>query len=386
MFEQPEEILAHLLTGIAQELDIPDQLYEGMVAEYESVGNWLVAQAIGGTTDWNVYPQGSVRLGTVVLPTANGDEYDIDLVCLRGLLKRSITQAELKSEVGEAIKAFVAAHGWRPSGPEGCKEGCRCWTLLYPHRRFHMDALPAIPDPEGSPTAILLTDRDLRLWQYSDPIGYSNWFRSQMKTEFLREREIIAKAARASVEDVPEWRVKTKLQRMVQVLKRHRDVYFADDPDARPASILITTAATLTFQGSVGSLFEAVVRAGDRMPDHFENRAGVIWLPNPVNPAENFADKWRLHPERRHKFTRWLDQLRRDLEAAAGTSGLPRVAETLQRGFGKQPVAKAAERLGREFRGLREAGQLTVTGAGLLGTGGETRVAHHSFYGARRKP
>jgi hypothetical protein len=380
MLDTPEEILAHLLTGVAQELDLPDALHEAIVREYGEVGKWLASRATGGTSDWDVYSQGSVRLGTVVLPTIHSGEYDIDLVCRRGLIKANVSQRELKDQVGDELEEFVINHRTRDGGPEGLKEGGRCWTLLYTSRRFHMDTLPAIPDPDGSHTAILITDRDFIRWQHSDPIGYSVWFRKQMEQQFIREREVLAKAARASVEEIPEWRVKTTMQRMVQVLKRHRDVHFADDLTLRPPSILVTTGAALTYQGDQ-NLFSAVLRAGSEMLNHFENRDGVIWLPNPINAEENFADSWHNHPERYQRFVSWLAELRRDLEEAAGTKGLPKIAERLHKGFGVEPVVKAAERLGREFRELRETGRLTATAAGTLGTKGITKVRDHTFYG-----
>jgi len=158
----------------------------------------------------------------------------------------------------------------------------------------------------------------------------------------------------ASAEDVPEWKVKTTMQRMVQVLKRHRDVHFANDAANRPASILLTTAAALTYRGD-GNLLESVRRAGDEMLSNFENRDGIIWLPNPINDRENFADRWRTHPARRQAFIGWVDQLRRDLDAALNENGLQRVAKNLQAGFGEQPVIKSAERQGTKFTPLYSA-------------------------------
>ena len=50
---------------------------------------------------------------------------------------------------------------------------------------------------------------------------------------------------KVSIEDVPEWRVKTPLQRSVQILKRHRDIYFQQKPEVRPVSVL--KSSTLLF-------------------------------------------------------------------------------------------------------------------------------------------
>jgi hypothetical protein len=87
-----------------------------------------------------------------------------------------------------------------------------------------MDVLPAIPDPDATPTGILLTDKKLTLWLTSDPVAYADWFRRRMATEFLQRRTALATEMRKSIEQVPEWQVKTTLQQVIQVLKAHRDL------------------------------------------------------------------------------------------------------------------------------------------------------------------
>ena len=122
-----------------------------------------------------------------------------------------------------------------------------------------MDVLPALPDVEAQPNGILLTDRELVRWQPSNPVDFADWFYAQMAREYREAREVLAK--QMDVEDVPAWYVKTTLQRTVQALKRHRDLYFADAPEDRPASIIITTLAARAYPGA-GSLYE-VLRRGD---------------------------------------------------------------------------------------------------------------------------
>jgi hypothetical protein len=82
-------------------------------------------------------------------------------------------------------------------------------------------------------------------WLPSDPIRYADWFRDRMKTELLRKQAALAEKRQSSIELVPESDVKTTLQRAVQALKRHRDLFFKEDPKAGPPSILITTLAAL---------------------------------------------------------------------------------------------------------------------------------------------
>lgn len=50
--------------------------------------------------------------------------------------------------------------------------------------------------------------------------------------------------------------------------------------------------------------------------EHFtEERDGTSWVANPVNPEENFADKWAEVPRRKKIFKEWLDRVRRDFGA-----------------------------------------------------------------------
>jgi Second Messenger Oligonucleotide or Dinucleotide Synthetase domain len=389
MLMRPEDQLEQLLGLTLERLDIPHHLYLEAVDEYQAVGDWLCHRYEGGShTGCEVYPQGSFRLGTVIRPVHNRDEYDLDLVCRRDLAKESITQAELKEDVGAGLADYEEAAAANASVPT-LTEGDRCWTLVYPSDRFHMDVLPAIPDAEGVPNSILLTDRSLRHWQHSNPIDYAGWFHRHMRQEFLELREALAKAQNRDVAEVPEWQVKTTLQRAVQTLKRHRDIHFQGNPKERPASIIITTLAARAYRGG-GNLYEVVADIARRMPTLVERRNGVWWVPNPVHAEENFADRWRMHPERARRFFDWMEQVNTDLADLTAGRGFDRVIDKLAVSLGESPVREAAERVGAAMVKDRAAGRLTMaSGTGMLGIGAGTRVREHNFHGdptPRRRP
>ncbi|MDE0235667.1 MAG: nucleotidyltransferase, partial [bacterium] len=249
MFDSAEAQLAALLQGTVEQLDISPRHYREAVDKYHQVAEFLGAGDEYDDADLLIYPQGSFRLGTVVLP-APGADYDIDLVLRVAIAKEATTQAELKELAGQRLTVFVK----RTSGAPKLIEGGRCWTLLWP--RFHVDILPSLPNPEDLPNGILLTDRDLRLWQLSNPIGYADWFQSRMREQFLQQRKILAADRSTTVDDVPQWEVKTTLQQAVQVLKRHRDLHFANQLHLKPPSILVTTLVGLAYGGH-DDLFEA---------------------------------------------------------------------------------------------------------------------------------
>lgn len=382
MFNPNPNPISELLGGVLEDLDIPEDLFRAAVTEYHGVGDSLADNADGGT-GWEIYPQGSFRLGTVVQPLGR-DEYDIDLVCLRSLDKMQVSQAELKAGVGEALGHYLAKRRGQSGAPDSLKEGGRCFTFVYEHA-FHLDVLPAIPDTEGSVSGILLTDRDLVRWQFSDPKAYAEWFRAQMATEFLRKRAVLAEAERIEPEEIPESRVKTTLQRTVQALKHHRNLYFGDELEDRPASILVTTLAAQAYGGEE-DLYQALLATAAGMPGQIAREDGRWIVANPVQPRENFADKWAEYPERAERFGAWLRQLQTDLLAAEEESGIHRVAARLSESFGRDPVERAAERYADQVLETRREGGLgfdRTTGAlsGLAAGAASTKVRPHRFYG-----
>lgn len=362
-------------TSIAS-FDIPDDVYLLAVTRYEDLGAWLSDYWAASRPDGAVYPQGSFRLGTVVRPIGPRDEYDLDLVCRRDVTKESTTQVALKADVGNGLRLYVA------TGPDGSptrSEGQRCWTLDYPREPFHMDVLPALPDLEATPNGIALTDRDLREWQRSNPIDYATWFHGTMTREFLELREVMAK--RMDVADVPAWKVKTTLQRAVQALKRHRDIYFAEKPKDRPASIIITTLAGEAYTGG-GTLYETLVDVTEKMPGLVEKRDGVYWVANPVQPEENFADRWRTHPGRDRFFFEWIAQAQSDFADIGSEFGVDRVLQKMARSFGEEPARRAGEVLGLGLSRTRDAGRLGMAaGTGMLVPAVQRPIPRHTFHG-----
>lgn len=368
-----------LLANVAEIVDLPLGLYQAADEQYRLVGQFLADRSDG--EGWDVYPQGSIRLGTVVRPFVDEGGFDLDMVCRRDILKSSTTQETLKDEVGDALAEYLEASRGQTGAPSDCVPSRRCWTLHY-QTEFHMDVLPAIPDLDAGPTGILLTDKKLTRWLPSDPVAYANWFRRQMANEFLQRKAALATEMRKSIEQVPDWQVKTTLQQLVQVLKVHRDLHFCGDLYDRPPSILITTLAAYAYDGN-SDLFEAVLHVVGHMGDYIESSNTGPRVTSPVSD-ENFADKWSEYPERELKFRTWLEKVMLDLEEASDTSGLRAVTARLSEGFGTERVTKAAVRMGIETRELRETGKLGIAGSAvaLSTAAAASKIPSHRFYGS----
>jgi hypothetical protein len=369
-------LLDQLVATSIADFDIPLDVYQRAVARYLALGDWLADHWGSDRTDGAIYPQGSIRLGTMVRPVTDSAEYDVDLVCRRDFAKESTTQRELKADVGLGVAAFVA------SGPEGQplqREGRRCWTLDYRDEPFHMDVLPALPDEEAPPSGILLTDRELVRWQRSNPVDFANWFYAKMEGEFAESQAAMAK--KLNVEKVPDWYVRTTLQRTVQALKRHRDIHFAEDADARPASIIITTLAARAYPGS-GSLYEVLLEVTQKMPAFVERRDDVWWVENPVQPVENFADRWRSEPSSAQRFFDWMSRAQTTFAAIGEERGLDRVLAKLAKSFGDGPARRAGANFGIELRDARDKGRLGMAArTGTLGAATARAIPRHTFHG-----
>ncbi len=318
--------------------------------------------------DPDIHPQGSIALGTVIKPLDNSSSYDVDLICLGVASLDSMTQKELKEFVGIEIYAYAEANSMKKE-PE---EGRRNWKLEYADSaQFHMDILPSLKDGnrqqrkiigEGysnyvdvSSKAIAITDTDHYAynsitfdWPSSNPLGYREWFLQRMKTAHKQLTESMAISLESRAEEIPAYKVKTPLQRAVQILKRHRDIMFAEDSDNKPISIIITTLAAQVYDNET-SLLEAMRKIVFGMKRKIEDRGGIKWIQNPVNPLENFADKWQEHPEREEVFYDWLDRVGEDFNVIFTNNDISMIGGLLNESFGAVLVKKIAGNLGKSL-------------------------------------
>ena len=108
------------------------------------------------------------------------------------------------------------------------------------------------------------------------------------------QRRLAAKAFNVEVESIPIERVRTPLRQTIQLLKRHRDIRFTGNPDDKPISIIITTLAAMAYSNQT-EVFEAIDHIVRSMRSFIKPLNGGWWIPNPVNPKENFADRWDEH-------------------------------------------------------------------------------------------
>lgn len=335
-----ESVNDRKLAALVAELDLPEKAYDSATRRYKDLGSWFDRpESSVSINSPHIFVQGSFALGTAIRPLNDGEEYDLDLACkLReGVSRSTHSQERLKNMVGIELEHYRRARGIQ----EKLDEKHRCWRLQYQDElRFHMDVVPCIPAEEIrqaeltslmegvgmdrrlsvdlASKAVWITDdqrenyRAIDLdWPASNPEGYMKWFVSQMEEKGATKAVMDA----ARVDEVPLYHRKSALQRVIQLLKRHRDVMFKDAPDSKPISIIITTLAARSYLA--GEPLEAALRrilAG--LKAFRQLNSGEVL--NPVNPKENFADRWErkdsVHLQLKRNFHRWVDQVSRDYE------------------------------------------------------------------------
>jgi len=319
---------------LVESLDIPPSLYERAVSRHSSLCQWLCRDGSRlRAFNPHVSSQGSFRHGTVVRPLAADAEYDLDNVTTLTLSKAEITQKKLKDLYGLEMQDYAREHGML-APPE---EKNRCWRLRYADEvKFHLDSLPSLVEEEGfvrtlrmrnvpeewAKSAIAITDKRhpayakaTTLWPTSNPRGFARWLESRMGTfADAKRRELVQRRMYATVEGVPTYELKTPLQRAIQLLKRHRDVMFVDNPDVAPISMILTNLAGHAYDDEA-DVYSTVRGILARMLNYVRPERPRV--PNPTHPEEDYADKWSKDRRLETHFLQWHSQAVQDFETPA---------------------------------------------------------------------
>ncbi len=351
-----------LLKKMVELLELPDSAYQKAKYRYEDIGEYLSRETSAcHDNDPHIFPQGSFRLGTAIRPLDDREEYDLDLACnlTQGISHGTHTQADLKHLIGGEIKLYREARNIKVP----VEQKHRCWRLEYADQlSFHIDIVPCIPaDPSRqqlltesmvaagedrilseSATHLAVSITDDRHphyqqlsdnWDISNPEGYAKWFESkiQPKSPVFMEK--------AQIDDLPLYKRKSPLQRSIQLLKRHRDQMFKEDPDVKPISVIITTIAAKAYSGqnaldiTLQEILDELIRFSD---------SGSTVVPNPVNPEENFADRWTMPQYKklrlRENFAAWVTQVYIDFYTLVSSADPCFIAEHTRQKFSIRPT------------------------------------------------
>jgi hypothetical protein len=363
--------LDELLIQVCEELQLTPARYDLAVSRYDALNRLL--ESAGSPFRYfqpEIYPQGSMALGTTVIPTAG--PHDLDFVLQLSRDHRGIDPMGLIRSLYEFLRQNVT---YRPM--TSLKN--RCVRIEYADE-FYMDVLPACLNLAVGGSSIKVPDCAAKGWCDSNPLGYIEWFK-QKSRQLLIDRLLEKAAPIQPQEAVAE---KDTLQLVVQLIKRWRDRYYADyDPKLVPISIVLTTVAALAYRGEqsvsgaltsvlggIVNLIEASRRAGEKH----------LRLLNPSNLAEDLTERWDSNHAAYEAFEAGIHDFHRRWSQLMSRGG--NVNAELEDLFGEQ-VATVLKKRAKQLQESRVARKLGVTSAGIITSVGAGVISArpNTFYG-----
>ena len=335
------------ILGLISKLDISPTMYKDAVEKYKNLGTYLQEKGIQA----DFYPQGSFSIGTVVRPYKDNKDanFDLDAIC-QILNEKDATTAQ---DIKEMVESTFEENETYKKKITNCD---KCCTINYAETNeigFSIDIVSAVAEdestkqrlkeksilPEYIDTAIAISSKkdEEYEWATNNPKGFKEWFdrinKPFLENNPLQSRSAIFESYRgvfASIEEIPIELERSALQRVIQILKRHRDVYFSKKQNGnilKPISAIITTvvatiASTASASLNVFYLLKYVLSEfniyskrqilNETEFSNFYKNKNIVqrkeghWIiENPVNPEDNLADSWNENPLIARAFFDW---------------------------------------------------------------------------------
>jgi hypothetical protein len=352
--------LDSLLFEVCESLQLTPTQHQKAVQRYTAIARTLD----GPDTPFahiqsNLYPQGSMKLGTTVKPIDG--PHDLDFVCEFNISHLNADPMRLLNSMFAVFKG----HGVYGGMAELKK---RCVRIVYKDE-FYLDILPACRDLGNGGACIQVPDCELQNWTPSNPIAFAIWFENATRHILVQRptgRALVMDHA-ASIQPIPKIEAtedKTVLQLVVQLLKRWRDIHYADS-SFPPISVVLTTLAAGNYQGEA-SLSEALLLALDRIVRRLDAARAAgrrMQVLNPVHQEEDFSERWNSNLRAYSEFDfgiRHLASAWRDVCIGQGNPN-----RELERLFG-EVVNTALIKEARKLEDIREKGGLGIRGSGRI--------------------
>lgn len=354
-FDREDVQLDIFLDIICSKLQINKAREQKLQNAYDNLTDCISNDSFFDRYDSLMYPFGSRALRTVVKPLKK-EEYDLDFAIKLHLRPFGITPLEFVKELERCLsngknvpkKLKLIRHG----------------VLVVYSGDFHVDIMLGIDE---SNNRLRVPDWKDNEWVYRNPKGYINWFESKfiadfediklykyyqqyypellknkMKIEMRTETEAIVPAFETYPEIQP-------IQRITQLVKRHRDLFFQKNSlkEFRTSSIILTTIIGDTYNKET-SIYEGLSNFAESTLKLL-NKNKNYFLPL-INPADRFTDnqkkedltnKWKKDDKYIIAFKEYLQKLDQDWLELHSKNSIRQRAIFLQEIFGESIVNEA---------------------------------------------
>lgn len=301
LFENYKEGLDDLLYRIAESIQLDETRKTKMESAYGAIEKLLNAdESFFSKYDFEIYPQGSVKIGTTVKPQGK-NEFDLDIV----VHLKTYPQGCSSSLIYNELKRVITSND---TYKEKCETKNRCIRINY-SGDFHMDILPGIQINQLDDEQLFVPDRELHNWTSSNPKGYARWFIDQTEKTKVT---LLEKAFSRDALEFEQFINKKPLKIAVQLLKMYRDQYFDTKNEYKTTSIIITTIAGMFYDGaqSVSDTIKNIVTEVNKYSSN-----GEFWkITNPNNNNEVLNEKWLSNSNYALAFADYIGHMKNYME------------------------------------------------------------------------
>jgi hypothetical protein len=354
VIETTNTMLDDLLDRVGRKLQISETAHQQARGRYKTITDWLRADGSKvAQYEPDIYTQGSLRIGTTVKPRSR-DEYDLDLVCeFKNMDWRLFPVPEKLLDI---VENRLRENGTYCSM---ITRKNRCIRITYSNQ-FHMDILPACPNPTAGLHCVVVPDCAAEDWKDSNPRGYALWFEKiaeEARAKFKRNVEPLP--AQDTYDDL------ATLKRAVQLIKRYRDIAYETTPNLKPISIVLTTLAAQHYDGQQ-SVYEAVRGILDGIIASIP-AYGRLRVYNPTNRLEDLSERWEEETALYSAFVTGMKEFRARWAELNQQRGIPNVKVTLEKMFGERIAKDVVGDYMKALDASRRSGELGIEkGSGVI--------------------
>lgn len=398
--------LEALLADIAINLQLPPGLHGLAIDRYEAIRDY--AEREGSPLEDKIlrfYAQGSMAIDATISTRGTDDEYDLDIVAELNIAPDTPPH--------EALDLLARSLAGYPVARK-VERQTRCITIRYADK-MHVDVTPASRLPAGN-------ERDSHIFHAKEgepaskhlhvPMnawGFGHWYGLQTPIEpdfakSFRQRLIEARGGTitetADVDDVPEqtpFYVKNRATVALQLIKRMRNIQYADFSGRMPPSVMISCFAGNVAQVGtpLSDILIAICREMIRAIKEASDFRRKLMVVNPAFARDCFTDRWPETIGEQDRFAKLLRDFVADLvRLKQGNVPLEEAQRILKGWFGEGVVSRSVmmlnERLGRGAKGggrsFNPGGRIIIPGRTTAPATGLAAAAGHTFHGILRGP
>jgi hypothetical protein len=397
-FEDP---LDRILAEIAFSVQLPPSLHAKACQRYKAVREYLEGTTAFQDQIEHFYAQGSMAIDATISTRGTDDEYDIDIVAQLGGRYRHMTPLAILQALAVSLRDYPV---------QKVVQQTRCVTLFYADN-MHLDVTPALRDYGTTDRQSAITHARGPLQSSDDCMvamnayGHAEWYRActpneERVIEAFKDRWFGAHRtsirADAEVDEVPdqtEFVVKNMATVALQLLKRYRNVRYANHSGRIPPSVMLSYFAGVAALPNM-KLSDMLVRICRWIIGEIE-RATInrqkLHVVNPSYSADVFTDRWPENLDQQNQFARYLHDLVAGIERAKrGELDPVRLRDWLREMFGDRVVTRAADRMADATGAAIVAGSqvysrkgsiLLPAAATIITSAAPVAAKSHTFFG-----